>query len=85
MRFADPNCYRESVRDVEDRLNGNTNAIAKSNFSMQLDPLEKRSHSGVHNHKMILVAGNAANKSKADHKNIIVSGSNAAVELRQVK
>ena len=85
MRFADPAAYRDAIREVEDRVAGGSSTIPKSNYSMQLDPLEKRSHSGVNHHKMILVAGNAASKSKGDHKNIVLSGSNAAVELRQVK
>ena len=44
VKFADPAVYRDALREADDRINGNTNQISKSNYSMQLDPLEKLHH-----------------------------------------
>ena len=41
VKFSDPPTYRDALREVEDRINGNQNPISKSNYSMQLDPHEK--------------------------------------------
>ena len=64
VKFADPTIYRDALREVEERINGNQNQISKSNYSMQLDPLEKLHHgsSTSQHHPMILVAGSLSQK-----------------------
>ena len=63
VKFSDPPTYRDGLREVEDRINGNLNPISKSNYSMQLDPHEKKHHHGglqsaaAGAQQMILVAG----------------------------
>lgn len=64
VRFSEPATYRDALREVEDRINGNTNPISKSNYSMQLDHNEKGGglhHGGAQSAagttQMILVAG----------------------------
>jgi len=61
VKFSDPPTYRDALREVEDRINGNTNPISKSNYSMQLDHTEKGLHGGAQSTagatQMILVAG----------------------------
>ena len=37
VKFSEPAVYRDALREVEERLNGNTHPISKSNYSMQLD------------------------------------------------
>jgi len=42
VKFSDPPVYRDALREVEERINGNNpNPIPKSNYSMQLDPHER--------------------------------------------
>lgn len=41
VKFSDPTVYRDALREVEERINGNTNPISKSNYSMQHDPHER--------------------------------------------
>ena len=61
VKFSDPPTYRDALREVEDRINGNQNPISKSNYSIQLDQNEKGHHNGVQSTagttQMILVAG----------------------------
>jgi len=62
VKFSDPPTYRDALREVEDRINGNTNPISKSNYSMQLEQhTEKGLHGGAQSTagatQMILVAG----------------------------
>ena len=42
VKFSEPTVYRDALREVEERINGNLNPIPKSNYSMQLDPHEKQ-------------------------------------------
>ena len=46
VKFSDPPTYRDGLREVEDRINGNQNPISKCNYSMQLDQHEKGKTSG---------------------------------------
>ena len=77
VKFSDPPTYRDALREVEDRINGNQNPISKSNYSMQLDPHEKglqggaQSAGGAGTTQMILVAGGLSQKARAaaDSKN----------------
>ena len=41
VKFSEPAVYRDALREVEERINGNPNPIPKSNYSMQRDPHEK--------------------------------------------
>lgn len=62
--------YRDALREVEERINGNTNPISKSNYSMQLDQHE-RQHNGAQStgsafpSQMILMAGGMSHKTQA--------------------
>jgi hypothetical protein len=42
VKFSEPAVYRDALREVEERINGNQNPISKSNYSMQLEPPEKQ-------------------------------------------
>ena len=41
VKFSEPAVYRDALREVEERINGNQIIIPKSNYSMQLDPPER--------------------------------------------
>ena len=57
VKFSEPATYRDALREVEERINGNTNPMSKSNFSMQLEARDK----GIH----ISGTGGAAAQSSA--------------------
>ena len=71
VKFSDPPTYRDALREVEDRINGNQNPISRSNYSMQLDPHEKglqggaQTAGGAGTTQMILVAGGLSQKVRA--------------------
>ena len=70
VKFSEPATYRDALREVEDRINGNQNPISKSNYSMQLDHNEKGLHHGGAQStagatQMILVAGGLSQKARA--------------------
>ena len=54
VKFSDPPTYRDALREVEDRLNGNQNPKS-SNYSMQID--HEKAATGASSAQMILVAG----------------------------
>ena len=73
VKFSEPATYRDGLREVEDRINGNQNPISKSNYSMQLDHNEKQgllhggaaAQSAAGTTQMILVAGGLSQKARA--------------------
>ena len=73
VKFSEPATYRDGLREVEDRINGNQNPISKSNYSMQLDHNEKQgllhggaaAQSAAGTTQMILVAGGLSQKVRA--------------------
>lgn len=78
MKFSEPTTYRDALREVEERINGNQNPLSKSNYSMQLDPHEKalydraQVHGSAAQSKMMLVAGGLAHhktRQTADNSN----------------
>lgn len=74
VKFSDPPTYRDALREVEERINGNLNPISKSNYSMQmqLDPFEKLNSGAAQggggatacSTQMILVTGSLTQKAR---------------------
>ena len=48
VKFSDPATYRDALREVEERINGNQNPLSKSNYSMQLEPHERQQQLQFH-------------------------------------
>jgi len=76
VKFSDPPTYRDALREVEERINGNLNPISKSNYSMQLDPFEKLNSGAAQgggatacSTQMILVTGSLTHKARGPSDN----------------
>ena len=83
--------FKDALREVENKISGGQPQISKSNFSMQLDPLEKlhQGSSANQHHPMILVAGSLSQKPRLVETSAYPrekdSGAGHGVELRKAQ